>query len=110
MKHLKTFEGFLNEAVDTFKKGDLVRWSNPKTVENTPTLYGVIVNDRGRTVDIAVVGTSKHTDAQPTTTNMRRNNHATWKGAGMSASELEKGSEYTEYNADKKFLTLWTNQ
>jgi hypothetical protein len=110
MKHLKTFESFLNEAVGTFKEGDLVRWSNPKTVERTPALYGVIVNDRGRTVDIAVVGTSNHTDAQPTTTNMVRNNHGVWKGGGMSADELEKGSEYTHPNADKKFLTLWTNQ
>jgi hypothetical protein len=110
MKHIQTFESFLNEAVGTFKKGDLVRWSNPKTVERTPALYGVIVNDRGRTVDIAVVGTSNHTDAQPTTTNMVRNNHGVWKGGGMNADQLKKGSEYTHPNADKKFLTLWTNQ
>jgi hypothetical protein len=110
MKHLKTFESFVNEAVGKFKEGDLVRWSNPKSVERTPALYGVIVNDGGRTVDIAVVGTSSHTDTQPTTTNMVRNNYSTWKGGEMSADELEKGSEYTHHNADKKFLTPWVNR
>ncbi len=109
MKHIHTFESFLNEAVTKFKEGDLVRWSNPKAVERTPALYGVIVNDGGKTVDIAVVGTSSHTDTQPTTTNMVRNNYPTWKGGEMSADELEKGSEYTHRNADKKFLTIWAN-
>jgi hypothetical protein len=31
------------------------------------------------------------------------------KSVGMSAEELEKGSEYTHHNADKKFLTNWAN-
>jgi hypothetical protein len=110
MKHLQTFESFVesvNEAAEKFEVGDLVRYSKPGG--GMTALYGVVVKSYAMKIDLAIVGKSDHKDMKPTETYMKMQFVPTWKGAGMSADELEKktGGVYPELQ--KRYLTKWEN-
>lgn len=109
MKHLQTFESFvdnINEAAK-FAVGDLVRYSQPSS--GMSALYGVVVKSYGWGLDMAIVGKSSHKDMKPTETYMKMQFVPSWKGAGMSADELEKKSGGSIKELKNRFITSWEN-
>jgi hypothetical protein len=107
MEHIYDFESFINEAAENFAVGDLVRYSKPGS--GIAALYGVIVKAYSIVVDIAIVGKSDHEDMQPTETYMKMQFVPGWKGAGMSAEEMEKKTGGIQKEMKKRYLTRWEN-
>ncbi len=112
MKHIKTFESFLNEALNEnqVKQGDLVRWQKNGSSLGSQAIYGILVKDRGSKVDIAILATGGKDSRQPETRydNWSGGKNVSYEG-GYSKEDLEKfASKVTPGEGyDKKYLTPW---
>lgn len=103
MKHVKLFEEFTSSINEEFKLGDLVRWSNPRNQTGLPALYGSIAKDRGKKVDIKIIGTGSNSTFQPE----YGPNRTPWKKEYLSQIDQLLANTSPGEGYDKKHLTNW---